>query len=173
MKVFVNALVGIALGLVAVLALGYADMRISASMDGVRLDPVSNEVVWVIGPQVPVWWLLGGAVAGALVAATLILGVLKGTRAAGTALAIGFGVSALTLVVVSYTVWPIGVEAFVQDGAIPYGGGWQGWVEHGGRNAAVQLLAAVAVALPLIKLAVERSRHSEAAAGSEIVTEVP
>lgn len=71
---------------------------------------------------------------------------------------VGFAVATLALVVVAF--WD--PAPVLGTDHLPYGGGWLGWVKHGGREAVVLVVALVAAgSLLLRRLGLPRNRVAE------------
>lgn len=143
MRNLVATVSGAVAGVAYVAIVGLLSVQIIGLEAGAVLD-LSNTVVGITDPQVPIWPLLAIVVLSALVVLGLV--VVRGvvSQRAGKLLTAG-----LALGIAALVVWAFALTFGRGSGADQTVGvlhGWPGWVEKGGLNSATHLTLFLVIA---------------------------
>lgn len=129
---------GMALGAVYVALTGIIGVQAVGARAGAVFN-LNNEVVGITSPSTPVLQMVATALLAGLVfyAASVRIRTLP-ALARSSALA-GFLVATISLIIWSVTIKPLNAAEGIPDVGIALG--WDGWIQQGGTNPAVHLLA--------------------------------
>lgn len=137
------AICGAVAGALYVVVVGLLSVQVIGLQAGAVFD-LSNTVVGITEPQMPIWPLLAIVILSALVIIGLVVLAGATSRSATVWLVAGFSLAAA-----AFVAWAFALMVGRDSGAEQTVGvlhGWVGWVEKGGLNSAVHLVIALAVA---------------------------
>lgn len=166
MKNIVTAAGGAVVGALYVVIIGLLSIQVIGLQAGAVFD-LSNTVVGITEPQVPVWPLLGIVVLSALVIVGLVVFQGAVPRAAGVSLVAGFALSALVIVVWAFILTAGRDSGGEQTVGVLRGGA--GWVEKGGLNSATHVVTALAMASLGLRSRAQRRMTPEAQDAKAVV----
>lgn len=167
MKNALASLSGVALGAFFVLITGALSVQVIANEDGAAFD-LSNTVVGIVAPKLPILPSLAIAALSCLVIALLAFPLRKPSVSMRRFFTIAF-----FLTVAAFVIWAFHLTSQRIDGGRPSAGvleGISGWVEEGGRNSATHIVALLAVMTLWLKQSAAASLARETSPSSETDT---
>lgn len=138
------AVLGAALAVCGIVGAGILNIQILGLRAGALFHPWSNEPLGVVTPQEPVWAMISLVLLGALVLSVLFFSARILKRSKHIVLLSSFLIVSVALLIYSIAAFPVIDASVVFRSGIPFG--WEGWVEHGGRDSSFQLIVVLALA---------------------------
>lgn len=135
---------GASLGISFVLITGALSVQVIGNEAGAAFD-LSNTVVGIVAPRLPILPSLAIAALAALLIALLSFQLWRGGKSAQW-FVISFSTSTLALICWAFYL----TSGRIDGGGVPVGvlKGWKGWLEEGGRNPATHLVVLLSI-MPL------------------------